>query len=98
MFPHHFRGNLVEVVTKIGDQFVEIFRSQRRAQTVIHGDYRIDNMLLPIVDGQTRLLQWIGRTLPAVKDHDLAYFASQSCGPRFAERKKWKRSRSTTAH
>ena len=83
LFPHHFRGNLAEVVTKIGDQFVEIFeRAMAGPQTVIHGDYRIDNMLLPIVDGQTEIVavDW-QNTTGGKGPHDLAYFASQSCEP-----------------
>ena len=83
MFPHHFRGNLAEVVTKIGDQFVEIFeRAMAGPQTVIHGDYRIDNMLLPVVDGQTEIVavDW-QNTTGGKGPHDLAYFASQSCEP-----------------
>ena len=75
MFPHHFRGNLAEVVTKIGDQFVEIFqRAMAGLQTVIHGDYRIDNSkLLLLSTVKPRLLQWIGRTPPAC-DHTIGLF------------------------
>ena len=99
MFPHYFRGNLAEVVTKIGDQFVEIFeRAMAGPQTVIHGDYRIDNMLLPIVDDQTEIVavDW-QNTTGGKGPHDLAYFASQS-ESEIRARKKWKRSRSTTKY
>jgi len=83
MFPHHFRGNLAEVVEKIGDQFVQIFeRAMSGPQTVIHGDYRIDNMLLPERDGQVEIVavDW-QNTTGGKGPHDLAYFASQSCEP-----------------
>jgi|TARA_B110000967_G_C18867461_1_gene553456 hypothetical protein len=82
-FPDYFTGNLAEVVTQIGDNFVPIFeRAMAGTQTVIHGDYRIDNMLLPVVDGAVEIVavDW-QNTTGGRGAHDIAYFSSQSCGP-----------------
>ena len=83
IFPEYFTGDLAEVVTQIGEHFVPIFeRAMAGTQTVIHGDYRIDNMLLPVVDGEIEIVavDW-QNTTGGRGPHDIAYFSSQSCGP-----------------
>jgi len=82
-FGHHFTGNLADVVTRIGDQFVPLFeRAMTGTQTVIHGDYRIDNMLLPETEQGIEIVavDW-QNTTGGRGPHDIAYFSSQSCGP-----------------
>ena len=82
-FPEYFTGDLADVVTQIGENFVSIFeRAMTGTQTVIHGDYRIDNMLLPVVDGEIEIVavDW-QNTTGGRGPHDIAYFSSQSCGP-----------------
>lgn len=78
-----FAGNLESTVVRIGEQFVEVFeRAMSGAQTFIHGDYRIDNMLLPEIDGQTDIITVDWQNSGGGKGpHDIAYFSSQSCGP-----------------
>jgi hypothetical protein len=78
-----FTGNLADVVTQIGEQFVPLFeRAMRGTQTIIHGDYRIDNMLLPETDQGVEIVavDW-QNTTGGRGPHDIAYFSSQSCGP-----------------
>ncbi len=82
-FPHLFTDNLDATVREIGERFAELFDAAMSGpQTVIHGDYRIDNMLLPTIDGKTDIIavdwQNSGKGNGA---HDIAYFSSQSCGP-----------------
>ncbi len=78
-----FTGNLADTVIRIGDQFKELFEDAMSGpQTIVHGDYRIDNMLLPVVNGQTEIVavDW-QNTMGGNGPHDIAYFSSQSCGP-----------------
>lgn len=80
-FADCFSGNLPDVVTKIGEQFDVLFdRAMSGPQTVIHGDYRIDNMLLPVKDGKVSIIgvDW-QNTTGGNGPHDIAYFCSQSC-------------------
>ncbi|MGB1343614.1 MAG: phosphotransferase [Pseudomonadales bacterium] len=81
-FSEYFTGNLAEVVTRIGEQFTSLFeRAMSGPETVIHGDYRIDNMLLPEVDGEVEIVgvDW-QNTTRGCGPHDIAYFSGQSCG------------------
>lgn len=81
-FAEYFSGDLADVVTRIGEQFVPLFeRSMSGPQTVIHGDYRIDNMLLPVINGEVDIVavDW-QNTTRGCGPHDIAYFSGQSCG------------------
>jgi hypothetical protein len=81
MFGEYFTGNLESTVVAIGEQFKELFeQAMGGAQTVIHGDYRTDNMLLPVVDGKTEIIavDW-QNTTGGNGTHDIAYFSAQSC-------------------
>jgi hypothetical protein len=82
LFPEYFTGNLETTVRTIGEQFVELFETAMAGpQTVIHGDYRIDNMLLHEVAGQTQIVVVDWQNSGGGRGaHDIAYFSSQSCG------------------
>lgn len=78
-----FTGNLESTVTLIGERFITVFeRAMSGPQTFIHGDFRIDNMLLPVVDGKTDVITVDWQNSGGGKGpHDIAYFSAQSCGP-----------------
>lgn len=76
-----FSGNLPDVVTEIGEQFAVLFdRAMSGPQTIVHGDFRVDNMLLPVVNGKVSIVgvDW-QNTSGGNGPHDIAYFCSQSC-------------------
>lgn len=80
-FGEYFTGNLSDVVIKIGQQFAELSEAAMSGvQTLTHGDYRIDNMLLPVKDGKTSIVtvDW-QNTRGGNCTHDIAYFSSQGC-------------------
>jgi hypothetical protein len=82
-FGELFHGNLEQTVARIGEQFAELSTAAMSGpQTLTHGDYRIDNMLLPIRDGQLEIVavDW-QNTRGGNCTHDIAYFSAQSCGP-----------------
>lgn len=82
LFPELFTGNLEYVIRETGRQFVELFEAAMSGPTTfIHGDYRIDNMLLPVENGQPGLVvvDW-QNSGGGAGTHDIAYFSSQSCG------------------
>ena len=81
MFGEYFTGNLETTVVGIGEQFKELFeQAMSGTQTVIHGDYRTDNMLLPVIDGKAEIIavDW-QNTMGGKGPHDIAYFSAQSC-------------------
>lgn len=82
-FGELFHGNLEQTVARIGEQFAELSTAAMSGpQTLTHGDYRIDNMLLPTRDGQLEIVavDW-QNTRGGNCTHDIAYFSAQSCGP-----------------
>lgn len=82
-FGHLFSGTLEQTVRQIGEHFVEIFElAMAGPQTFIHGDYRIDNMLLPVTNDGTDIVAVDWQNSGGGKGpHDIAYFSAQSCGP-----------------
>jgi hypothetical protein len=82
-FGELFHGNLERTVARIGEQFAELSAAAMSGpQTLTHGDYRIDNMLLPVREGQLEMIavDW-QNTRGGNCTHDIAYFSAQSCGP-----------------
>jgi hypothetical protein len=80
-FPGLISDQMASVIRKIGEQFAELFdRAMSGPQTLVHGDYRIDNMFLLRGSGVLELLavDW-QNTTGGNGPHDIAYFSSQSC-------------------
>ncbi len=82
-FPEFFSGNRAEIARKIGDQYLDLFtRAMAGEPTIVHGDYRVDNLFL--VDGDKGrdiiAFDW-QNTMGGNGTHDIGYFSSGSCGP-----------------
>lgn len=79
-FGSYFTGNRAEVVRKIGEQWVDIFLNALGGEpTIVHGDYRTDNMFLVDKDGQPDIIAFDWQnTMGGNGAHDIAYFCSQS--------------------
>ena len=84
-FPAYFIGERAEIVRRIAEQFAELFlKGHGGPQTVIHGDYRTDNMFLIDRDGQPDIIAFDWQnTTGGNGTHDIAYFCSQSANPEF---------------
>lgn len=81
-FGELFTDDLADIVVKIGEQFADLCHAAMSGpQTLTHGDYRIDNMLLPVRNGKTEIVtvDW-QNTRGGNCTHDIAYFSAQSCG------------------
>ena len=84
-FRHYFSGERAPILHKIAEQFAELFlKGLGGPQTVIHGDYRTDNMFLIDKDGQSDIIAFDWQnTTGGNGTHDIAYFCSQSANPEF---------------
>lgn len=84
-FPSYFDGNRADVVHKIAEQFAELFlKGLGGPQTIIHGDYRTDNMFMVEKDGRPDIIAFDWQnTTGGNGTHDIAYFCSQSADPKF---------------
>lgn len=81
-FSSYFTGNREEVARKCAEQFADTFlQAQGGPQTVIHGDYRTDNMFLR--QGPDIIAFDWQNTTGGNGTHDIAYFCSQSADPKF---------------
>lgn len=70
---------MADAIRAIGDQFFELFnRAMQGPQTVVHGDYRTDNMMI-FPGPRIVAVDW-QNTMRGNGPHDIAYFSSQSCG------------------
>jgi hypothetical protein len=70
---------MASAIRAIGDQFFELFnRAMEGPQTVVHGDYRTDNMMI-FPGPRIVAVDW-QNTMRGNGPHDIAYFSSQSCG------------------
>ena len=81
-FPELFVDDLVDVVRKIGEQYADLFnQAMSGPSTLIHGDYRIDNMFLMRKSGELEIIavDW-QNTTGGNGLMDTAYFSAQSCG------------------
>ena len=84
-FPDYFSGVRADVIKKIAEQFSELFlKGLGGPQTVIHGDYRTDNMFLLDRAGEPDIIAFDWQnTTGGSGTHDIAYFCSQSADPEF---------------
>ena len=84
-FPSYFTGDRAQTLHKIADQFAELFlKGLGGPQTVIHGDYRTDNMFLIDKCGRPDIIAFDWQnTTGGNGTHDIAYFCSQSANPEF---------------
>ena len=84
-FPAYFTGERANILRKIAEQFAELFlKGLGGPQTVIHGDYRTDNMFLIDRDGDPDIIAFDWQnTTGGNGTHDIAYFCSQSANPEF---------------
>jgi len=79
MFPDLISSEMADGIRTIGDQFFDIFnRAMEGPQTVVHGDYRTDNMMI-LPGPRIVAVDW-QNTMSGNGAHDIAYFSSQSCG------------------
>ena len=86
-FPKYFNGDRDQILHKIAEQFADLFlKGLGGPQTVIHGDYRTDNMFLIDKDGQPDIIAFDWQnTTGGNGAHDIAYFCSQSANPELHE-------------
>jgi len=84
-FPDFFTGNRAEVAERIADQFPDLYlMAARGPQTVIHGDYRTDNMFLLNEGGKSDIIAFDWQNMTGGSGtQDIAYFCSQSADPEF---------------
>ena len=82
-FGEHFTGNRADVVHRITEQYIDVFLNALGGEpTIVHGDYRTDNMFLVEVDGQADIIAFDWQnTMGGNGTHDIAYFCSQSADP-----------------
>ena len=79
MFPDLISNEMKDAIRSIGDQFFDLFnRAMEGPQTIVHGDYRTDNMMI-FPDSRLVVVDW-QNTMSGNGAHDIAYFSSQSCG------------------
>jgi len=79
MFPDLISPEMADGIRAIGDQFFDIFnRAMEGPQTIVHGDYRTDNMMI-FPGPRIVAVDW-QNTMSGNGAHDIAYFSSQSCG------------------
>jgi hypothetical protein len=82
-FGIEFSGNQIDMVRKIGEQYIDLFiKAMSGEPTIVHGDYRIDNMFLVDKDGRRDVIifDW-QNTMGGNGTHDIAYFSGGGCGP-----------------
>lgn len=79
-FPEQFGGNRADIVRRITEQYIDLFLHALGGEpTIIHGDYRTDNMFLVDVDGRADIIAFDWQnTMGGNGAHDIAYFCSQS--------------------
>lgn len=82
-FGEYFTGNRADTVRKIGEQWIDLFlRALGGEPTIVHGDYRTDNMFLIEENGQADIIAFDWQnTMGGCGIHDIAYFCSQSADP-----------------
>lgn len=79
MFSDLISPEMADGIRAIGDQFFDIFnRAMNGPQTIVHGDYRTDNMMI-FPGPRIVAVDW-QNTMSGNGPHDIAYFSSQSCG------------------
>ncbi len=81
-YSRYFTGNRAEHVRKIVDQYLDLFmRAMAGEPTIVHGDYRTDNVFLVDRNGVADVVAFDWQnTMGGNGTHDIAYFSSQSAG------------------
>lgn len=81
-YEQFFTGNHADTVRRIGDQYLELFmRAMAGEPTIVHGDYRTDNVFHVEKDGVADIIAFDWQnTMGGNGTHDIAYFSSQSAG------------------
>lgn len=80
-FSEYFTGNRADVVNGIAEQYIDLFLNAMGGEpTIVHGDYRTDNMFLVEDDkGEADIIAFDWQnTMGGNGTHDVAYFCSQS--------------------
>lgn len=80
-FGEHFTGNRADVIHKITEQYIDLYQHALGGEpTIVHGDYRTDNMFLfDKADGTPDIIAFDWQnTMGGNGTHDIAYFCSQS--------------------
>ncbi len=79
-FPEQFSGNRADTVRRITEQYIDLFLNALGGEpTIVHGDYRTDNLFLVEVDGRDDIIAFDWQnTMGGNGTHDIAYFCSQS--------------------
>lgn len=82
-FSEHFTGNRADTVRRITEQYIDIFLNALGGEpTIVHGDYRTDNMFLVEENGKDDIIAFDWQnTMGGNGTHDIAYFCSQSAEP-----------------
>lgn len=80
LFGEYFTGNRADVVHRITEQYIDLFLYALGGEpTIVHGDYRTDNMFLVESNGEPDIIAFDWQnTSGGHGAHDIAYFCSQS--------------------
>lgn len=82
MFADYFNPSSEQLVRGIAEGYEDLFvRAMSAPPTIVHGDYRTDNMLIPYAQGKPEIVavDWQNTSVGSGA-HDIAYFSAQSCG------------------
>jgi len=79
-FSELFTGDRADIVHRITEQYIDLFQNALGGEpTIIHGDYRTDNMFMTKKDGDADIIAFDWQnTMGGNGTHDIAYFCSQS--------------------
>jgi hypothetical protein len=80
-FPDYFTGDRVNIVRKIGDQYIDLFLNAMKGEpTIIHGDYRVDNVFLTGTSKSPDIIAFDWQnTMGGNGTQDIAYFSAGGC-------------------
>lgn len=80
-FSDHFHGGRESLIQKVGEQYGDLFlRAMSGEPTIIHGDYRIDNMFLVGTASEPDIIAFDWQnTMGGNGTHDIAYFSAGGC-------------------
>ena len=81
LFPDHFSGNRAEMARSIGENYIDLFlNAMSGEQTIIHGDFRVDNLFMAERDGQPDIITFDWQNTTGANGlHDVAYFSGGNC-------------------
>ncbi len=86
-FSEVFTGNRADLLQKITEQYLDLFQFALGGEpTIVHGDYRTDNLFLVEQDGEADIIAFDWQnTMGGNGTHDIAYFCSQSADAQLHE-------------